>query len=171
MQERTTMSKSKTITLKDKEVLWSFVNHTKNKYDSTEQEYSINVVLKEEEYKKLKKLGLKKDLKEKDGKTFITLQRNVLARDGKVLSKPPVFNKYGEPYEGMVGNGSICDVRVNVYEYTEGKFSFKYDGLMVKTLVEFNSDSSKNGFDFESKPKDDDDGAPFDTDDDDFNVI
>jgi len=166
------MSKNKTITLKDKEVQWAFVNHTRNKFDSTEQEYSIDVVLTEAEFNKLKKLGLQKGLKEKEGKTFVTFQKNVLSAQGKELIKPPVFNKYGQPHEGAVGNGSICDVRISVFEYKPSKFSFKYDGLMVKDLVEFSGGGAKEGFDFEDLP---DDAAPFDVDgsddSDDFDVI
>lgn len=163
------MSKSKTITLKDKEVQWAFVNHTRNKYDSAEQEYSIDVILTEAEYSKLKKLGLQKSLREKEGKTFVTFQKNVLSAAGKELIKPPVFDKYGRPFEGSVGNGSVCDVRISVFEYKPSKFSFKYDGLMIKDLVEFSGGGAdKEGFDFEQLPEDE--AAPFD-DTDDFDVI
>ena len=166
------MSKNKTITLKDKEVQWAVVNHTHNKFDSTEQEYSIDVILTEAEYAKLKKLGLQKELKNKNDKTFVTFQKNVLSSQGKELIKPPVFDKYGQPFEGSVGNGSICDVRISVFEYKPSKFSFKYDGLMVKDLVEFSEGGDKEGFDFEALPEDD--VAPFDVDgddSDDFDVI
>ena len=81
------MSKSKVIVLKDKEVKWAFVNHTHNKYESTEQEYSINVVLTEADYKKLQKLGLQKGLKNVDnGKGEVAFTKDVISRTGKEMN-------------------------------------------------------------------------------------
>lgn len=169
------MSKNKTIILKDKEVQWAFVNHTRNKYDSTEQEYSIDVILTEAEYAKLKKLGLQKELKNKNGKTFITFTKNAVSSTGVELIKPSVVDEYGDDYTGAVGNGSIVDVAVSVYEYKPSKFSFKLEGIMITTLVEYSGNrAAALGFEFKQKPDlPEDDVAPFDVDgdDSDFDVI
>jgi len=171
------MSKSNKIVLKGKTVHYPFVNHTRNKFESTEQEWSVDVVLNEKEFASLKKLGIQKQgLKtSKDGSyTFLTFTKNVLSSTGKELFKPSVVDNYNRPYEGRVGNGSVCDVFIDVYEYKPGKFSFKYAGLVIRELVEFKGGGS--GFEglveFDELPEDD--VAPFDVDDNgdnDFDVI
>jgi hypothetical protein len=170
------MSKSNKIVLKGKKVYYPFVNHTRNKFESTEQEWSIDVALDENEFNKLKKMGIQKQgLKtSKDGSyTFLTFNKNVISATGKELFKPTVVDNYNRPYDGKVGNGSICDVVIDVYEYKPGKFSFKYGGLIIRELVEFSGGSGFEGLvEFDELPEDD--VAPFDTEDgsdDDFDVI
>jgi hypothetical protein len=164
------MSNSKVIVLKNKEVKWAFVNHTTNKYDSSDQQYSINVVLTDKEFAKLQKMGLQKSLKNVEGgKGEVQFTKDVISSKGVELTKPKVYDKHGRIYYGAVGNGSICDISIYVGEYKPGKFTFKYNGLKVNDLVEYDGGNSE-GFEFEDVS--DDEELPFDLDDsDDFDVI
>ena len=72
------------------------------------------------EAKAINKKGVK--ISEEDGKKFIRFRRKVARADGKGNNPAPiVLGPDGEPFERLIGNGSICNVQYALSGY-DNKF-------------------------------------------------
>ena len=124
-------------TLTNVVVHWASVNTSQNKYDSDEKEWAVTVEISDKQLAELKQLGFSRKTRDIDGKTCIQFTKNCASRDGTELFKPEVNDRYGNAYDGLVGNGSVCDVAVRIFEYKPGRFMFSYDGIRITSLVEY----------------------------------
>lgn len=83
--------------------------------------WSINIYPSGEQRAELLKLGIQFREDEKEGGQFFTAKRNVETNKGKKLDPPRVVDAQKRPFTEAIGNGSVCNVIVNVYEWTFGK--------------------------------------------------
>lgn len=83
--------------------------------------WSVNVYPGEVDKAALLKLGVQFRTDEKDGGEFFTAKRNVETNAGKKLAPPRVVDGHKRPFTEAIGNGSVCNVIVNVYPWTFGK--------------------------------------------------
>lgn len=95
-----------------------------------------------EEIKELEGYGvpIKKD--ESSGAPFVNCKRKNKSNAGKIIMPPVVVDASNAPYEGLIGNGSICNVAVSIYdwEYMGKKGSACWlTAVQVVTLETYNA--------------------------------
>jgi len=141
------MGRINKIMLKNVEVQWARVHEPTNKYMSEEKEWLIECRLSEEQLAHLKKLGCKKEPKDSE---WLKFQKNELSRNGDPLQAPIVVDKACRPFSDLIGNGSICNVRIAQvpYEFKGIKgFKFSLDAVQVMKHKKFNTKNDLSGFD------------------------
>ncbi len=120
---------------------WAKVQTPDTKYDV----YTLDLYPDDESWVKFKEAGLQ--LKERDGEEgmYIKLRRPVskiiqgeviTLEKPKVLIQPDIEQQVFEPFDGLVGNGSMGVCKVRVYETAKGP-GHELLALAVTTLVEY----------------------------------
>ena len=126
-----------------------------NKYMSEDKEWSVDVLLTDEQATKWAESGVKPAFKEKDGQKVVTLRKDcVYAKSGDPQKAPLVFDEFGEPLDVLVGNNSVANVQFTVrdWEYMgkQGKTA-KLVALQVLELVEYAGGGDGVEFTFNDK--------------------
>lgn len=99
--------------LKGVKVMWAKVHEPDTRFAPV---YSLDAVeLTPEQVKQLEADGLQ--VKEKDGQKFFKFKKKAISKDGKPLSPPKVLDKYKQEFKEPIGNGSICNIAYEPYEY------------------------------------------------------
>ena len=107
------------------------VGHKKYKPCWKVDVYPIDAV----EEAKLESLGIKKH-EDDDGNTYYRVKRNETKNDGVKNTAPVVRDKSNQPFNGNVGNGSVCKVQYTPFDYDGDTYLF-FQGIQVLELVEF----------------------------------
>ena len=149
-------------------VKWAKVQAPCSNFNEDGMEYTLDVQLTDE---KIAELGLnpKTTIKvdEEDGTKYVTFRKPTVSKQGNELVPVIVIGRDKQPFDGMLGNGTTANVRLDAYAYTSKKFgdgiSYKLDIVQVVDLVEYSSDDL-GGFD-------ELDAAEGSGTDDDFDVI
>lgn len=84
----------------------------------------------------------------KDGEGYYTFRRKPASlvwrgKEQVPAGHPVVIDADGNPFTGLIGNGSVCTIEVTVYDY-DNKFgkgkSHRLEGVRVDELVEYTPD-------------------------------
>lgn len=134
-------------------VKWCKVQKPDTNFDKSGSEWSTNVYLDDEGMKAFKASGLRLKQHEDEEGTYIQVRRPTKKRDGTEVSPPKVIDENGKEFKDLVGNGSVCTVKVITYDTDMGK-GHRFEGIRIIDLVPY------EGADVED-PIGLDDEAPF----------
>ena len=127
--------------------------------------WSVNVYPNEQDKNALLKLGVQFRTDEKDGGEFFTAKRNVETNAGKKLTPPRVVDAHKQAFAEAIGNGSVCNIIVNVYPWTFGKKKGMGAWLEAVQVVEHVAYQVGERVDFEAVPSNagdnEDESLPF----------
>lgn len=119
-------------------------------YNADDPKSKITLSMNKEDYDRLKSTGSRLRPKINDeGMYDITFSRRFNADDNGGL--PDVIDANGNPFDGLVGNGSKCTIKFVVYDTRLGKAT-RLEAVRVDELVEY---------DAQSKYPEDMEGVPF----------
>jgi len=136
--------------VKHAKVKWAKVYEPDNTFPPAR--WSVNVYPGEIDKQALLKLGVQFRTDEKDGGEFFTAKRNVETNAGKQLTAPRVVDAHKRPFTEAIGNGSVCNVIVNIYPWTFGKKKGMGAWLEAVQVVEHVKYESKERVDFDAEP-------------------
>jgi hypothetical protein len=114
--------------------------------------WSVNVYPSEVDKAALLKLGIQFRTDDKDGGQFFVAKRNVETNAGKKMDPPRVVDAAKRPFTEPIGNGSTCNVIVNVYPWTFGKKTGMGAWLEAVQVVEHIPYASTERVDFDEVP-------------------
>lgn len=124
---------------------WAHVQTPDDRYPPAK--YSINVAVDEDTATELKKAGLRV---KKEGEDLVfKVKRNVLKVDGTEAGKPNIVDAENKPFEDNIGNGSIVNVQIRPYEYSNNfgsGVSADLEGVQVVDLVPYDGPSGTSEF-------------------------
>lgn len=90
------------------------------------------------------------DLVLEDGKKLIKLSKTAtFGYQGSPKKPVIVVDTYGNPYTGLIGNGSVCNIQCSVHDWENktGKGSTaSLEAVQILDLVEFSSDGAEESF-------------------------
>lgn len=111
---------------------WAKVTKPDDKYNV----YSINLYLNDAMLAKYKESGIQVGVKEDDDGTYVVFRRPVqkIIKGELVELGPPKVDYNGKPLENFIGNGSVVEVDVAVYDSLKGK-GHTLQSVRVKELV------------------------------------
>jgi len=85
-------------------------------------------------------------IKEKEGILTVKAKRKQFRKDGTLNTKPNCVDAQKRPFEALIGNGSLVNLQVNVFDWEfagkTGK-SLDFVGIQVLDLVEFSGTSDE----------------------------
>jgi len=96
---------------------WASVQAPNDKFPPPR--YTLDLVVDEETAAKLRAEGLKVEEKEGQGLT-LKVKRNQFRKDGTLNRKPNVVDSAKQPFEDLIGNGSLVNVQYNAYDWAFG---------------------------------------------------
>lgn len=100
--------------------------------------YCVDLYIDDTNAEMLRSQGIK--VKEKEGKLYVKAKRNQFRKDGTLNTKPNCVDSNKNPFEDLVGNGSLVNLQVNIFDWEfagkTGK-SLDFVGLQVLELVTF----------------------------------
>ncbi len=138
-------------------------NRDQGEFDvETDGATSVNLLMDEATFKKMKDAGVRKQGKKDDetGQIKVNFKRAWADKFGRdwAAGPPKVFTPAGNDWDaqemGLIGNGSTGVVFLDVYDTKMGK-GCRLNGVQVVDHVEFESDSGEGGGGgFSIKPKD-----------------
>lgn len=79
--------------------------------------WEINVYPSDEDVKKLEDAGVNVREDKETGESFIKASQNVARKDGTENDPPRVVDAAKNPFDKLIGNGSICNVKFALWEY------------------------------------------------------
>lgn len=115
--------------------------------------WSINVYPGAIDAAALRKLGLLLRTDEKDGDEFFVAKRYTESKAGKKIDPPRVVDAHKKPFTEDIGNGSVCNVIVNVYPWEFGKKSGISAWLEAVQVVEHVAYVHAERVDFDDAPE------------------
>ena len=123
-----------------------------DKPDELYNKYCIDLYLDKGSMKKFKDSGIQVEIKEKDGEEYVRLRRDPDKLFEGMPEKPKklIWNAETEEYDlfpGLIGNGSIVNCKVSVYDTTKGK-GHRLEAVAVEDLVEYNEGGSEEELPF-----------------------
>lgn len=96
--------------------------------------YSVDVVLDKEKAVQLKKEGLPVK-KNDDGEFILKAKRKAKRKDGSDNTKPRVVDGNKNPVSDLIGNGSLCNVQYQTFDWSyAGKSGIGVDLIAVQVL-------------------------------------
>ena len=116
---------------------WSFVTTPNTRFTPC---YSVNLVVTPDLAADFKSRGF--PVKEMDEGTALIIKRKVEQSNGQINEAPRLINKYKEPINVEVGNGSRVKVLCKEWETTWRGQIFKgldFQAMQVIDLIEYNS--------------------------------
>ena len=106
--------------------------------------YVTDLVVDETNAAVLRDAGI--NLKEKDGELYVKAKRKQFRKDGTLNTKPNCVDSQKRPFEALIGNGSLVNLQVNVFDWefagNKGR-SLDFVGIQVLELVEFTGTSDE----------------------------
>ena len=106
--------------------------------------YCVDLEIDESNAATLRAVGI--TVKEKDGLLFVKAKRKQFRKDGTLNTKPNCVDAQKRPFESLIGNGSLVNLQVNVFDWEfadkKGK-SLDFVGIQVLDLVEFSGTSDE----------------------------
>jgi len=100
--------------------------------------YCTDLIIDEANAETLRALGVK--VKDTDGVLSVKAKRKQFRKDGTLNTKPNCVDANKKPFEDLIGNGSLVNLQVNVFDWefagNTGK-SLDFVGIQVLELVPF----------------------------------
>jgi len=128
---------------------WCAVQAPNDKFPPPE--YVTDLVVDEANAATLRAAGI--TVKEKDGELFVKAKRKQFRKDGTLNTKPNCVDAQKRPFTDLIGNGSLVNLQVNVFDWEfagkTGK-SLDFVGIQVLELVEFSG--TKDEFEASDTP-------------------
>jgi hypothetical protein len=78
--------------------------------------WEVNMYPPEEGVAQMEDAGIELKTDKETGEKFYKAMRNVQTKSGKELSPPVVVDRQKEPFDQLIGNGSICNIKLTVKE-------------------------------------------------------
>lgn len=134
-------STSKNIVIKEARIKWAKVQDPAANYKKNGMEYSLDLEVSESQLAALYKEGMSDWVKPKDddGIKYITFKKPTLSAKGVELRPLRVLGRNKEPFKDLIGNGSVVNVVLSVYN--DGKngstSSIRPEVVQVVDLVEY----------------------------------
>lgn len=122
---------------------WAKVREPDEKYET----YQLPLYMDEKSWSAFQESGCQIKVKEDDDGKYVTFKRRIREWDGKENGPPDVllFNSETNIYDtwpvGLIGNGSIVTVRVDVYDSRNGK-GHRMDRIGIDKLVEYGGNTA-----------------------------
>jgi len=119
-----------------------------------EPAYSVNLVVDEATAEDFKARGF--NIKQMDEGPSILFKRKVEGKGGTIRSAPKLMDKFKNPLDARVGNGSAVKVQYSEWETTNKFGSFRgldFQAMQVLNLVEV---GTEDGAEFDAEDADDD---------------
>jgi hypothetical protein len=133
-----------TIVIKGAELWWAKLDNPVNPFNEQYPHWEVQIRTRDkDESKEWKDQGLHVTLKEDDDGTFYqcNLKRKAFTKDGKERPPVQVVDMQLMPVDrAIVGNGSVGNVQLDTYEYTQNgqkKTGFGIRAIQVERLVEY----------------------------------
>lgn len=115
--------------------------------------HSIDLYVDDATRKEIRALGTRLNTKEDDDGFFYSFRRDPdrTFRDGSKVGPPTVVDKDGNPFDGLIGNGSKVTIKLAVYDFPAGEVNgqkwvagrgSRLEAVRVDELVEYKADSS-----------------------------
>lgn len=130
---------------------WASVTKPNTKFEPV---YEIVALLNEEQAEKFRKMGANVQTEE-DGTPYVRFKRKVLGRkrDGTTFERTPpiVVDAKKEPFEGLIGNGSLVNVQYTPREYMAfGRkgLALQLEAVQVLELVPY---EERGGLEFDEE--------------------
>lgn len=150
-------NKYEKVMLKNIEVKFAAIIEAVENYDGDGYEYVLQAKLTDKQAENLKSKGCEKQLK--DG--YMKFSRPGQDSKGNELAMQVVGPNPREPFTALVGNGSVCNVRLVLLPYTFKKkkgVSFRLDAVQVLKHVPYTKQVDTTGFDDLSEEDEDTEG-------------
>ena len=125
---------------------WPFVTTPNTKYTP---EYSVNLVVSEDVADSFRQRGF--TIKDMEEGPAIIIRRKVNGPDGMIRKAPLLLDRFKNPLDGSVGNGSKVKVQYKEWETEWNGKQFKgldFKAIQVLDLVEYGS-SAPDGSEFD----------------------
>jgi len=114
--------------------MWASVLTPNTRFEPT---YEVNLVIDEATAEDFKSRGY--NIKQMDEGPSILIKRKVDGKDGAVRQAPKLVDRFKQPLDAQVGNGSAVKVQYNEWETTNKYGTFKgldFQAMQVLELVE-----------------------------------
>lgn len=101
-------------------LLWARLgSNAGTKFKSEEKQWSVDIVLNEEQAKKWEASGVNPGVKFKDGEHIIKVKKDCAwKKSGDQKTPPMVVNEFGEPLDPLIiGNGSVGNVQMSIRDW------------------------------------------------------
>ena len=127
--------------------MWAYTKQPDTKYEAC---WRVTILMSDAEAKKLKDIGIA--VKRNDDGVFeYKFKRNVARKDGNGDNPPPrVVDAEKEPFDGIIGNGSIVNVQWAPYQWKFKKgVGADLQAIQVVKLVPYGGGAQGSGDEFE----------------------
>jgi len=129
---------------------WAKLHVPDTKFD-VEGVYTIDMYLDEASKAKFQEAGIRVDEREdKEGHMYVRFKRQhkkLIKGEVKTQGPPQVLDKEGEPFNGLVGNGSKVTCKVAVFDTMKGK-GHTLEAVRVDELVAYEKPDANGGAPF-----------------------
>lgn len=116
------------------------------KPDEMSGKWSINLYVTSEQLAELKAQGIEPKV-DKDGVPFVQAARKPKSNKGTEIDPPRVVDADRKPFAKNIGNGSVCNVIVSIYDWTFQKKEGKGVWLEAVQVVELKEYEGREDFD------------------------
>ena len=144
--------------LENAKIMWAKLgDNAGTKYMSEEKEWSVDVVVNDEQAKAWTESGVKPALRNKDGLQVITLRKDcVWKKSGDAQKAPMVVDQFGDALDpAIIGNDSVANVQYSVNDWEFNGTKGRSARLIAVQVVELNeytpTDGDSSEFSFANK--------------------
>lgn len=130
------------------------------KPDEMSGKWSINLYMTAEQLEEVQANGIEPKT-DKEGVPFIYAARKPKSAKGAEISPPRVVDANRQPFKGMIGNGSVCNVIVSFYDWTFNKQTGKGVWLEAVQVIDLKEHAGGEDFDVPVGAEINEDGLPF----------
>lgn len=98
------------------------------------KKWSVNIYPStDEQWKELTEAGVRVRKEKDTGVEFILGQRNCITTRGEAVTPPQVVDIYRNPFNGQIGNGSVCNIIADVIDLSKND-DYKGNMLYLKKV-------------------------------------
>lgn len=130
------------------------------KPDEMSGKWSINLYLTAEQLSNLKAEGIEPKI-DKDDVPFVQATRKTKSTKGNEFDPPRVVDVSRKPFTKNIGNGSVCNVIVSIYDWEFNKKKGKGLWLEAVQVVDLKEHAGTEDFDEPAGAEINEDGLPF----------
>ena len=124
---------------------WASITSPNTNYEPV---YTVNLVVDDQTAADFKKRGY--TIKQMDEGQAIIIKRKVNGPNGMVREAPRLFNKYKNPLDARVGNGSVVRVQYKEWESVWKGTTFKGLDLQAVQVLDLVEVGSPDGAEFDA---------------------
>lgn len=127
--------KNTSVKLTNVRVMYAKVIRPGKAYDEGQpDEWSVNMYLTDADAETMKAHGVNPK-EDKQGNEYWVAKRSTKTRAGGDAKAPPVVDGAKQPFTDDIGNGSVCNIVVSLFDWTKGKRSGKFVYLNAVQVV------------------------------------